>query len=98
MPSISVTLVLFTLVLGVVSDCPAPLHDCSGACYLDNLYCCPNGVLTQKQFCGNDNNNNGGNGDRDGQYGRIETGDRWGSDIGSGTASSADDCQAQCFR
>jgi len=32
-------------------NCPAPLKSCGDACYMDNMYCCPNGVLTQKQFC-----------------------------------------------
>jgi len=33
------------------SYCPDTLYACGGACYNDSEYCCPNGVLTQKQFC-----------------------------------------------
>jgi len=90
------------LFVGAVLACPPPLKSCGQACYLENLYCCPNGALVQKQFCpnngGGDGGGGGGNGDRDGQYGRIEKGDRWGGDIGSETASNAEDCQAKCFR
>ncbi|PRP80491.1 putative endo-1,3(4)-beta-glucanase [Planoprotostelium fungivorum] len=51
-------LILALCVAAVIAGCPSFLHDCAGACYTDDLYCCVNGVLTQKQFCGNDNNNN----------------------------------------
>lgn len=84
-------------VLPLLGGCPAPLKDCSGACYLENMYCCPNGVLTQKKFC-NDNGGGGGGGSRNGQYGPIENGDRSGADIGYLTTSNADSCQAECFK
>jgi len=87
------------------AGCPDPLKSCGGACYLDSLYCCPNGVLTQKQFCpatsdgggngGDNNNNNGGGGNNN--MGSIDNGDRWGGDFSVTTATSAQDCQKKCY-
>ncbi|PRP86477.1 hypothetical protein PROFUN_05259 [Planoprotostelium fungivorum] len=90
-------LLLLALVGAVfaTASCPPPLQSCGDACYLDSLYCCPNGALVQKQFCNGNNNNNGG-GDST-EYGTIEQGDRWGGDIAQTTASSAKDCQKKCF-
>ncbi|PRP79583.1 cathepsin L precursor [Planoprotostelium fungivorum] len=45
--------------------------------------------------CSMDGNNDGGN---QGQYGPIEQIDRPGGDIQVGTASSAQDCQTQCYQ
>jgi len=36
------------------NTCPPPLLACGDACYDTNLYCCPNGRLTQKPFCSNE--------------------------------------------
>jgi len=33
------------------NNCPPPLKSCGDACFPENLYCCKNGALTQKQFC-----------------------------------------------
>jgi len=51
------SVVLFTVFcasLIVAQQCPSPTKQCGQACYLDDLYCCPNGILTQKQFCPTD--------------------------------------------
>jgi len=45
------SLLLFALVALTLAGCPPPLHSCGDACYLEHLYCCQNGQLTQKQFC-----------------------------------------------
>ncbi|PRP82859.1 endo-1,3(4)-beta-glucanase [Planoprotostelium fungivorum] len=84
----------------VLAGCPSFLKSCGDACYAEDLYCCKNGILTQKSFCGGGgNNNNNGGGDRSGKYGPIEKGDRGGSDLGGMPvrASNADDCQQKCF-
>jgi len=55
----------------VKADCPAPLQGCGDACYSTDQYCCPNGVLTQKQFCGGNGGGNGGGGNGGGNGGNI---------------------------
>jgi len=96
---------LFSLLFLVylVTACPPPLKSCGAACYKESEYCCPNGVLTQKQFCGNNggggnNNNNNNGGERNGKYGPIQMKkDAVGSDLTYTTASNVDDCQSKCF-
>jgi len=77
----------------------------SGGCNCAPGLCCSKWGYcgTGPDFCGDGckqncdgGNNNGGS--RNGPYGPIDDGDRVLSDIGQGTASNAEDCQAQCFR
>jgi len=74
------TALLFALFVFAHAGCPPPLNDCSGACYVDSLYCCVNGVLTQKSFCGGNGGGGNGGGGGDGRctYQNEQRWDGWG--------------------